>query len=67
MPSADWWDNEFGATALHVQDNPVLALNLAQSSADRSSTIALADYMNQQGGDRDYSDEQSPELPPSQQ
>lgn len=55
--SADWWDNEFGPAALNLQDNPVLALNLAQMSAPRRPTLDMAHTMNQEGGADDYSDE----------
>lgn len=58
MNSADWWNEEFGAAALHVQDNPVLALNLAQTEAPTRATLDLAYAMNKQGGQSDYNDEQ---------
>lgn len=57
MNSSDWWNQEFGPIALHLQDNPVLALNVAQISADHTSKMYLADQMNKDGGHEDYTDE----------
>lgn len=55
--SSDWWNHEFGPVAFHLSDNPVLALDLARSSTGRTNTLAIANSMNQQGGEQDYTDE----------
>lgn len=56
MTSEDWWDREFGPCALNIMDNPILALDLARSSAPRRATLEVAYMLNQQGGP-DYTDE----------